>query len=467
MATIGNYIHYRYKNYEKEGTTQLVHSSNFSSGPGIINNQITSAKAKIKSRQNKNQNFQSLETILNNIIYPKTPEQKEETEIYRQRTEAAMIEKLQGHFINWYAGGAVHKNPQGKNASAVAGRLQSISEQMKQALQDLTLNPDKEKEQKIRSIIATLEQIQVQSNFAQDPKGSTRRISAISKNGVNLIAELNQKLTGLANNARNARTGDVLEVLLASLDQRLPNKITKKSIDLINNTLVVGSQHDKVKVSKISANITKELGEINLTEELGDGHISIKTSGDLSSTYKADVNLFYDNTHYKISAKNYYLGDKSKTIHFLSNSPFLNILRKNATADYINHYLNIVTTKGNEKSNLLEQAHQATKLTIILEALSGLSQKHGYSDTLVINNRSQKKVIVKSMSEILSDIELNQEIYFSGIEGYNINNSYNTPENIDKPNNNLAWRRIARLLAKVQADKISYALDTSKLSWFK
>jgi hypothetical protein len=85
---------------------------------------------------------------------------------------------------------------------------------------------------------------------------------------------------------------------------------------------------------------------------------------------KVDVNFDFNDELFKISAKNYKDPLKSG-IHIVSGTSLLAmLLDADSSVDFVNHYLNITSSNPGD-SGLIESAHRAVKLTILLKALTG------------------------------------------------------------------------------------------------
>lgn len=122
---------------------------------------------------------------------------------------------------------------------------------------------------------------------------------------------------------------------------------------------------------------------------------------------------------FRISAKNWATLDRD----FGSTSLIFGLLRSGGQF-LSTHYSFLMQdeNKDNVVTNLLNRAHETAKFACMLDILQGYSQKNTYADTLVINNRKNKKIMVYSIFNIVESIYNN----LSGFElgGYNGNEIY-------------------------------------------
>lgn len=451
MPGIGDYIHLSYENYKLEGTTTSQDTNNYNSAATILNQEKEKLLNVVRSRH-KNNNYQALENVYNSIFYPKTSEDKNFAETKRQEIEKYLAEEALKWISLWDQGGNVAKQSIGKNSISV-DRLLSLKNQIHNTILSLSnLDNMEEKVQQLQVLLSQLETLQNGQNSGK---------IIFTKNSKNLVADINKGLQNIATSTVYQALGNLFEKAGASLDDSLKNVTEAEAMRLVKENIVTSSKHS------VHINANNATNNISMVGDLGDGiKFDIKGAKENStSIYKADVQLTFNNERFNISAKNYKLNN-NKNIHLLSSSPLLTILQNNVSVDYINHYLNIVSAggKGRDK-NLFQLAHNTTKIIIILEALTGISQVTGYADTLVINNRTAKKIVVKPMREIIDQLEVLYKDF--KISGYRSGSSVNFNKKQGKGyDTNSAYKRISILLNKFAQDKISCSLNTEKLNWF-
>lgn len=453
MAGIGNYIHYWYSNYEKYGITQKGNGK--AEAIALIQQQKQALISKVKSG---NKNYLGLENALNNLIYPMAKEDANahDSEPLRQKTEALMGEMALKWITNWEQGGSSYNKklaPEGQGFHMAT--LMHLKLQVESILKMLSNSSNANSlEARKNSLKAILKQIDLIEKEAS-------QILGVGKNQdyyyletgrmKNLINSLNESLNKISSASRLTAIGTNLEAAIATLDDRLVDKIENYSYDFIQKEIMTGSSSAIINGAAIDQNFLKDFslfdgskGKISLTGKLE------------TNNMKMDVNLIYNNENFRISAKNYSML-KDSAVHIISSSPFLNILQKNTSANFINHYLNILVSRDNrfaKRNNAdLQKAHELAKTMIIIEGLTGISQKQGYADTLVINNRSKRRIIVRPMSYFVKPLK---EDLFK-ITGYDLDSDkkYNKWSTKSKED------RIGTLLIDLHKIKISASLNTN------
>ena len=133
---------------------------------------------------------------------------------------------------------------------------------------------------------------------------------------------------------------------------------------------------------------------------------------------KADIKLELDlpnigNSSFQVSAKNWGI---------LNGKDFGNINLWDALARSSQHYGQVMgygvqMIRGKYKKITL---HQWARMCILLDSLMGYSQKNNYADTIIINDRGNKKIRVYSISNIINNYYNQKSKQF--IIGYNDNN---------------------------------------------
>lgn len=475
MAGIGEYIHYWYANYEKYGTNFPLGPQESKVGSAAIGMKIMQQqKAKMLNQvrlKQKHNNYQGLENALNNIYYPKTPEDTSAHDRMAHVVETVLGEQALRWAVNWAQGGGAYKRGIGEKSyfrlSTVVHLKQDIERTLKMITTNHNLNAAKNATDKLETLLAQVRSLEAQAQaILKEAPNNTGIISIKQNTNVsNTINSINKALDTITSASRSATIGDLFEIGTASLDDRMGKVIDKHAINMIKNELVTGNKTAQVSITPIGswANMAI-IPETKHSQVLEDGtKVNITLNGDLETKYKMDVNLTYDNEQYRISAKNY-LMKHNMNIHLLNGSPLLNIMQKNADADFINHFLNItLTNQGrSSKGQILDLAHDTMKTMIILEALTGMSQKTGYADTLVINNRTAKRIIVKPMAQMINAINDN---YFR-ISGYELDtNSKTYNQWVGSSGRDLlqSRTRIANMIAKLHAAKINVSLNTTTL----
>lgn len=167
---------------------------------------------------------------------------------------------------------------------------------------------------------------------------------------------------------------------------------------------------------------------------------------------KADVTLKLDlpnieNSSFKVSAKNWGI---------LDGKDFGNINLWDALARSSQHYgqtmgYGIQMIRGKYKKITL---HQWARMCILLDSLAGYSQKNNYADTIIINDRGNKKIRVYLISNIIDNYYNQKSKQF--IIGYNDNNIPEILSNGIPPRTHLGPQ-----LAKLQSNMREVSLKVS------
>lgn len=474
MAGIGEYIHYWYANYEKYGTNFPLGPQESKVGSAAIGMKIMQQqKAKMLNQvrlRQKNNNYQGLENALNNIYYPKTPEDKSAHDRMAHIVETVLGEQALRWAVSWAQGGGAYKRGIGEKSYFRLSTVRHLKQDIERTLNTITnpnTNTASKAVKKLEDLLTQVKSLEGQAEAILKEAPNDAKIISIAQNTniANIINSINKALDTITSASRSATIGDLFEIGTASLDDHMGKVVDKHTINMIKNELVTGNKTARVSITPIGSWANMDIiPETKHSQVLEDGtKVNIALNGDLETKYKMDVNLTYDNEQYRISAKNY-LMKHNMNIHLLNGSPLLNIMQKNADVDFINHFLNItLTNQGrSSKGQILDLAHDTMKTMVILEALTGMSQKTGYADTLVINNRTAKRIIVKPMAQMINAINDN---YFR-ISGYELDtNSKTYNQWVGSSGRDLlqSRTRIANMIAKLHAAKINVSLNTATL----
>lgn len=470
MSALGEYVHYSWSNYRKYGLNRKRKGQGVETAIQIFQQQKQAMLNKIPKKENKHQI--QLENALSNAIYPMANNSQISSQLHKN------LELLCGNLLVAWGGenslAAIKQNNQvstnqyfslsnlvarknqaisilnaiGSNLPSNVKRYEQLTIQLQQLIDDIT---------KVEASVSN-----VSNNALQTVKYSLNDPSL--KN--TLIPRINETLLKIAHHSMFKATGDLFENAIASMDDRLSKNINHVSDNLIKEILV-GEKGINVKpVSKV------ESYQVNTRTSLGQ-KVDQGFSADIGYTdgdgfkvvSKVDIQLQYQDEQYNISAKNYSLKNNN-SIHLLSSSGLLDILLKNVNTNFINHYLNIVTSKGHKSSNVEQMAHQAAKSIVAIEAITGLSQRGGGADYLIVNNRSQKRVSVIPMYRIIN--HKNWEQFYS-IVGYKESdikkNNIFEDSTSGKKYDFLAGKiRIDKLLSELHKIKISASLNSMALN---
>lgn len=167
-------------------------------------------------------------------------------------------------------------------------------------------------------------------------------------------------------------------------------------------------------------------------------------------------------------------------IHILSGSNSINFLQDYPV--FANHYMNIMANIGRSDpftGSILQQAHEAMKLTIALKALaggmltadaSGNISRNAQAEILVVNNSigGRQGFKVYFMSDLISKAANNLSLV--NIEGFNSPVQYTNywiesqQKYYKMPSIEHAWARVAKILAQLRLQNLEVSLSPKILS---
>lgn len=187
--------------------------------------------------------------------------------------------------------------------------------------------------------------------------------------------------------------------------EELKMNIQRKNLELKSNsfkTNIIKNEDDEgyffeLKDSKgnsLSFNVTDEFNADSLRQQKMD--IELEWGKNIKGIKK-------DNS-YRVSMKNWsnLEGDFGKT-------PVIYAILRTLGKENTNRYLyslqeNTYLKRVEGYSAIVQQAHQLAKYSILVDTLMGYSQKKGYADTLFINVRSQQRVIIIPIYDIIKEV---------------------------------------------------------------
>lgn len=218
--------------------------------------------------------------------------------------------------------------------------------------------------------------------------------------------------------------GDILEIALGLLQYDMDNITDEVVAELVENmTKGVGSIKGRSKVGTEVFISTKDFLEDN-TKSKRKGYkftidnleiISNPSSGGRQG--KIDVLLELPdivNQPFRISAKNW-----NSVNDFGETNLWYALSRTVSKKTALEHYMySLAAYEAN--SNQLKAAHDLAKMSVFLDTIMGYSQQNNYVDTLVVNDRSKRKVHVFSIRRLLQNFRDNTSHIV--ITGYDENN---------------------------------------------
>lgn len=282
-----------------------------------------------------------------------------------------------------------------------------------------------------------------------------------------LIGYLGEYIPAISQYIANQVAIKGVKECLAELDS------TDFNIDVITG-MVVGDQRTR-KVLQKSAVINKKGNQSATDAQVGD--IKIRTN---YTQDKVDVILdMPDNTKINASMKNVNFAAAQtlgKGINIFSGTSSLNFLQDYPS--FANHYLNVTANLGRlafdqAPASLIKAAHEEMKMTIALHALTGgvwgqssggAIAKTAQAEILVVNDTSKRQGQFKVyfMSDILDAITKNLDLI--QIDGLTMNNPNWWVGELGVNNNQLAFKRVANVLAHLHGQKLKVSISFDALT---
>ena len=469
MATLGNYIHYQYSNYQKHGITQKGKGIN--NGMAMLQAQKNNMMFRARARSQQ-KNTAQLEQALQGMLYPQNEYDAQMNMRMQQYLSNSISNILSKWVIQWEGLGAqgTSKKLEGFKFGETQGYHKGNIDQLLAQLSNIkaTLNSghiNNSFTNQLDNLLSLAAQAQSNAEaFLQQGGGDYVAYAKIGDpvqkaNYMNIIRQLNSALATISTATYQQAIGTAFEHAIATLDDRLNDTVDAASMELIKKSIVTGTQADSIQLTGFDTHMKNLSSNFNFSN--GEANVKISAQGATATTgtvFKTDVALQYNGEKYRISAKNYKL--KDSRISLVHDISLLTGLMRNLNTDTLNHALNMTVTHGADKRQA-ETAHEAIKTILAIEALTGLGQTRGAADTLVINNRSAKKVRVISMNELITP-QLIDKCTFSN---YDLNESYN--QWVSAKNNANSWLegkiRIEKLLSRLHQQKLKISLNTRTL----
>lgn len=196
------------------------------------------------------------------------------------------------------------------------------------------------------------------------------------------------------------------------------------SIDV--NMKIKGDFKKKVNNSNDTKKIYWQYENITLSYDPA-GKTSLSTDGQKQG--KVDVMLTLPEAmggeKFRISAKNW------KTINELrdlGSTSLLDAIHRNVGDSGLDYYM---LSMQNPQEVYMQAADELAKICTFADIAMGLSQKEGYADTLVINDRSAKHLYVRNIPQMILDA-VNTNLSKLALKGYDVSSISNDAENARK-----------------------------------
>lgn len=480
VSTLGNYIHYNWKNYQLHGTSFDNKGSN---GMAVLKSVHNSILKKVKVNKKNKTNMKELEDCLNGIVYSRG----DNGTALHQKYVDFITSEFYGMFLKWavnlekgieVAGTAASSESFkfGEKTGFHTNNVQGLKAQCEQAIQQLRQYPNEKGLNEVKRIMQILENAE---KVAQDTTLTGKNSDWASYKNMsedkasyyrNIISQLNESLAKISAASKNQVSGELFEAVAVIADDSVRKSLDAKIDWTLQKDLILsGKKTDTMHMTlenyhpQTRAAITKAVRtrDAEATMELTPGNI------EQDVIFKADAQIKFNDEDYRLSMKNYQLKDY-KDIGMVSETPFLTSLLRVTGADFVNHAFNILFSLGESDAVQAKQRAEVEmmiKRIFAIEALSGISQKNGYADTLVVNNRSQSQIRVVAISDLVPKAGGTLDgWYISGLPSFTRSaaEKYNEYVKGDK-GWGLAQRRIDNLLTEMHSYKISVKMNSNKI----
>lgn len=501
---IGDYIHFRYKNYIKYGTT-IDRSSPPANDVIKRHQELLRRFVNSRTKKSKQSIKQHLENQLNFFFGAKgsieslgydAQEQQQIQQIITTIFQSAMQNlkpgmALQG--IDWntlsaWSGltpvqplvssnaGALGKKDTYTWTTAIESRLHSLANEInrfKNGAKDSTLTAGDV--QKVEQLFKQYSQLKSEiERQASKDSISGRRKFQLSGNQVHqsFIKDLNLMINGIKSARLIELQGYLGEYIPAITQYVLENYTKMNTAQLLNNFAsnikVIGNQRTTRLLDP-----SKFVGGSNFTNAFDVGGINVKAQGKQD---KIDLILNIPNgQQINVSAKNVNLKSPFG-INILSGSSLLKMLQDYPT--FANHYANITakhtaSDDSRPTADILSKAHNAMRMTIGAYALAGgmygADKNNNFighskkAEILLINDNSTGRFKVYFISDIISKLINNIELL--DIEGYNNPSWSNNWVVSDRGGKdvNAGFRRSMKVVAQMHNVKMKVSLSKDAL----
>ena len=412
-----------------------------------------------KKFQQKNIEEKEIGNFLTNIFYGNQENSKKFQELLNKNIMAYLENKIQGiqpKIENLLSSDRIEKNSTGDNSDKIE-LTDWVSYSHKKYIEEKTillrleqvknklslLKNDNSLYQKYETLLNELQNFEKQAKSLRG-KEYVYYINDQNKDLINRIDNLYKELTYFSS----------LPIPLYALGEIFEKALSASAVYIKNYSV---ENVDKIVEEAFNQKTTGS--EIAYRGEFKDISIVGKNQSKLKigSTFagkqgKADIKLELDlpnigNSSFKVSAKNWGM---------LDGKDFGNINLWDALARSSQHYGQVMgygvqMIRGKYKKINL---HQWARMCILLDSLMGYSQKNNYADTIIINDRGNRKIRVYSISNIINNYYNQKNKQF--IIGYSDNNMHEILSNGIPPKTHLGPQ-----LAKLQSNMREVNLKVS------
>lgn len=385
------------------------------------------------------QSTDSLEKYLNKLFYPKNTVDKKLTEQYMNRVVQAYesYTKKKLNNVNFSMDQELTlANPEA-GFKMLRERWEHLNhkEEIQRNTLETRLKKVKEMIQKLpdlKSAIDNYDNIVEQANKLKEgldqlieKTGVNKWLKLDNQDILDEVAQMDELFAALSTvTILPSDYGDILEIALELLQYDMNNITDEVVAELVENMKKgVGSTKGRSKVGTEVFISTKDFLEDNTKSKRKgykftiDNLEVISNPGSGGRQGKIDVLLELPdivNQPFRISAKNW-----SSVNDFGETNLWYALSRTVSKKTALEHYMySLAAHEAN--GNQLKAAHDLAKMSVFLDTIMGYSQQNNYVDTLVVNDRSKRKVHVFSIRRLLQNFRDNTSHIV--ITGYDENN---------------------------------------------
>ena len=391
-------------------------------------------QSKLYSAPDKNR-CNKLQQYLQEVFYPTTEKGQKLANQYNQMISEIYVSEGRKALKNFNIGDRVYRTDLDTAGQLIRDRFESFShkqyieratidkrlKEVKKALRDLSLSSMS----KIDDISIKLNQLKKQlyalQKITTDDKGRIQLLE--DQNIYKQVQEMDALYAALSIDTIVSPKdyGDILEYTLNAMNEPVDNITRGMTQELINKIVVTegskstGQKGATIKIPK-PENLSFKDKKVYISNGKGSFSFTYESSFNPDSVRqgKMDVKLTLPGQEamspFRVSAKNW------GALHDLGETPLAYALFRSLGNSEEGMYAYAYTLQDKNNTAAINQAHELAKLAIVADILMGYSQSGGYADTLVINYRAKRQVIVRPMQEIFDQIE--KKLRSLKIDGY-------------------------------------------------
>lgn len=431
MGTIGEYVHYREKQYRQFGIgrskprglsynkaySQAKEDLSFLVGQTNLKKlNIKSIEKAMQSTRNRLSQWKKNPSALDvyDEYFIKAVEahflqkgQKINLETMTPETLGSLLEEEKMRYNKQHDGKPPYFTQQTilKFGQTVTKLYDKLAELQREGLMDVATASDIEK----RVIDCQNELARVLSSLSSPTKIPVASIEYIFQNYNQIIGEYSKPLP--------KDIGDLGEVFAMYAAARAAGKIDDELYDLIDQFLISPTSQRRSSTTykliglKEKTDVYKEIFS-NFSVQQRNGSYVLVTPGAAQDTI--DIEVDYENKGTLLaSVKN--IRTISKPIHILNGAPVTSLFNL-VNSDFVNHYMNLLAFQKNFDSDL-QKADEIFSKAVAVRALAGARAKADtrLANSLIISDRSSGKVHIFSVESLLNNLLKARDIVQKGL----------------------------------------------------